>query len=264
MPLSRKCVSGWLSFGLLGVSHVAFAQSVVGAEPQAEPAAPPPNPSAVTSAPQPSEARTLPAGLSRSWDDPDPGPTPEPSVEPEHRSVAPAARREAGYRDHPFHFELIFGGDTRVGELGMAFEYALGDALSLGVGVGSNGYGAEWAANARLRPIWWRTPTGSFFQALTLEGSVSRATQTSGEVNLGPGCEEECTDTNVVPQTVYWSQAELGWEGMIRNGFSFRASSGIANAIGSRVWRCESPTAAYCNVPARQYFVQTFALGVAF
>ena len=245
MGQMTSCVSAWLSFGLLGVSHVAFAQSVVDAEPQAEPAAPP-------------------AGLSRSWDDPDPEPTPEPSVEPEHRSVAPAARRAAGYRDHPFHFELIFGGDTRVGELGIALEYALGDALSLGAGVGTNGFGAEWAANARLRPIWWRTPTGSFFQALTLEGSVSRATQTSGEVNLGPGCEEECTDTNVVPQTVYWSQAEVGWEGMIRNGFSFRASSGIANAIGSRVWRCESPTATYCNVPARQYFVQTFALGVAF
>jgi hypothetical protein len=65
---------------------------------------------------------------------------------------------------------------------------------SLGAGVGTNGSGPEWAANARLRPVWWRTPNGSFFHALTLEGSVSRATENSGFVLFI----DDSVDTSVV------------------------------------------------------------------
>jgi len=185
----------------------------------------------------------------------------EVSPEPEPAPPRPAMHKDAGYRDHPFKYDLIFGADTRVGEFGMSFEYAPGDPLSLGVGVGSNGYGPEWSANARLRPVWSRTPSGSFFQALTVEGSVSSATLNSGFEWYG--C-DDCPDTRIIPQTVYWGQGELGWEGMLRNGFTFRASSGFANAIGSRKWQCESAEAVHCDAPPRQFYVQTFALGVAF
>jgi hypothetical protein len=56
---------------------------------------------------------------------------------------------------------------------------------------------------------------------------------------------------------------KLGWEGMLRHGFTIRASSGIAWALGSRRWQCEGE-ASSCQAPARQLHVQTFALGYAF
>jgi hypothetical protein len=205
---------------------------------------------------------TIAVCATRAKADPDPYAVGTPDLAPATQ-VAPAppsTQREAGYRDHPVHLELILGADTRVGELGMSLEYALGDALSLGAGVGTNGFGAEWALNARVRPLWWRVPNGSVFYALTLEGSLSRATE--GSVDLVP-CIDGCEDTSVVPQTVYFAQGELGWEAMTRKGFTFRVSSGFANAIGSRLWRC-SEHAAYCKPPAQQFFVQTFALGLAF
>jgi hypothetical protein len=50
---------------------------------------------------------------------------------------------------------------------------------------------------------------------------------------------------------------------MLRHGFTIRASSGIAWALGSRRWQCEGE-ASSCQAPARQLHVQTFALGYAF
>lgn len=173
-------------------------------------------------------------------------------------AIEPAPPTPAGYRDHPLHLEWIFGADTRVGEFGFSAEYALGDPLSIGVGVGVNDQGPEWSAHARLRPIWARTPGGAFFQALTVEGALSTAMQGNG-IDI---CFDECR-AGVVPQTVYWGQAELGWEGMLRGGFTIRVSSGIANALGSRRWQCDDGTSS-CNTPSRQLYVQTFALGYAF
>lgn len=164
----------------------------------------------------------------------------------------------AGYRDHPLHLEWIFGADTRVGELGVSAEYAPGELLSIGLGIGMNYEGPEYSAHARLRPIWARTPGGDFFQALTVEGSLSRATQGNGFQI----CVDEC-EAGVVAQTVYWGQVEVGWEGMLRHGFTVRASSGIATALGSRLWHCEGE-ASSCQAPPRQLYVQTFALGYAF
>ena len=182
------------------------------------------------------------------WKPTSPPPAPKPAV------------HQAGYHTRPVHLELLFGADTRVGELGVSLEYNLGNPLALGVGVGTNSLGAAWAAHARARPIWWQTANGNFFHALTIEGSVSRAGYNSG-IDLSALC--DCTPTGVVAQTVYWAQGEVGWEGMLGNGFSFRASSGLASAIGSRHWQClpEDPT---CHPPPRQLYVQTFALGVAF
>jgi len=113
----------------------------------------------------------------------------------------------------------------------------------------------RWSGNQRLRSrVGSERPPPARLVANSEREFLSRA-DTGGLAVEGHGdsgfvlCIDDCVDTSVVPQTVYWAQGELGWEGMLRNGFTFRASSGFANVIGSRLWHC-SEYAAHLRAPA--------------
>jgi hypothetical protein len=192
--------------------------------------------------------------------------TPTPKRAPLFEIHAPSA----GYGNRPFHLELVTGVATKVGVLGLAGEYDLGNPLSVGAGIGSNILGTDWEIHARVRPVYSLTPNGSFFSALTVEGAFARSVNTNTNLDIGFTCNDddngECADPSALPQTVYWAQAELGWEGMFRNGLTLRVATGAARELGSPTWQCKlSGQIVPCtSLPDRTLFVQTFAVGYAF
>jgi len=180
-----------------------------------------------------------------------------------------------GYAERPFHLELMTGVATAVGLLGVRGEVNLGDPISLGLGVGTNAHGALWEAHARWRIVHGVRHSRAY-HALTLEGAFSRARYAGVDFEpsfgLGESCDKvdprsDCYDPPVVPQTVNWGQAELGWEEMFPTGITFRISAGLAHQIGSYHWQCSSldvqlPCAR--DLPAETLFVFSLALGYAF
>ncbi len=184
------------------------------------------------------------------------------------REVAPAL---PGYGERPFHLEVVTGVATAVGLLGVRGEFNLGEPLSLGVGGGTNGVGPDWEVHAR-----WRIIHGvhreKLYSALTLEAAFARARYEGFDLDLGLDCDNldpngGCYSPPVVPQTVNWGQAELGWEMMARSGFTLRASSGFARELGSYRWQCKAlDELVPCGAgrPSDTLFVFSLALGYAF
>lgn len=195
---------------------------------------------------------------------------PAPKLAPPE-SRAPAA----GYAARPFHLELIAGVATTVGLLGVAGDIDLGNALSLGGGIGTNILGRDYEAHVRVRPLYKLSADRAFFSALTLEAAFASSLNSNTNSDLLPfgdcnslDINSSCYDPPVVPERVYWAQAELGWEVMFASGVTLRLATGFAQEIRSPNWHCrgyDSNSALPCHsLPARLVFVQAFAVGYAF
>jgi len=201
-------------------------------------------------------------------------PEPEPrAAAPRRPELAEPQSREprAGYGQRPLHLELVTGVATTVGLVGVAGELDLGNPLSLGAGVGGNGYGVDWEVHARFRPIYSLPPERHFFSALTVQGTFASSLNSNTSLIPGIDCDtndihDGCYAPPVVPERVYWAQSELGWEGMFQSGLTLRVATGLARELGSPSWHCEiSGQIVPCgSLPARTVFVQTFAVGYAF
>jgi hypothetical protein len=174
---------------------------------------------------------------------------------------AAKAEGRTHFDDRPVQAEVRLGFGTSVGLVGLAAEYSLLDPLALGMGIGTNAYGWQWEAHARLRAFVFRRNSGRL-HAMTLEGAFSRGKFRS--VSLVP-CVHTCQDeARIAPAPVSWAQAELGWEMRAPTGFALRLASGFAWPIAEPAWRCEPQTAGCDGMPDAVIAVLSVALGYSF
>jgi hypothetical protein len=165
----------------------------------------------------------------------------------------------------PLHVEARVGGGTTVGLVGVVAEWNVAEVLALGAGIGTNGWPVV-GASARARLPVWRT--SKYQQALTLEPGYSRG-KYQGGADLYPGAclhSDRCL-VELVPETVHWLQAEVGWELRARSGITFRAATGAAWLMNSIDWRCTKegePAACEGKSAETTLSVLTLALGYAF
>jgi hypothetical protein len=125
-----------LSLGLCVFSSVASAQNAAPNAVRAE-SKPVPAASSVTQAPQLSEEATLPAGLSRSWDDPEPPANAEAPSKPALASVAltaPSAKR-TWYGD-----QILISDAVSASLAGLGFALSTKNQLNGVVGIGLVSY----------------------------------------------------------------------------------------------------------------------------
>lgn len=199
--------------------------------------------------------------------------------------VGTAAAAEASeprapkFSDHPLAIEARSGLATSVGLIGVVAELTPLDWLTLGGGVGDNGYGAILGAHLRLRPLIFEPTRHASLTALTLESAYSRGRHGGFDFDptFGGLCEgspddpkSQCYRPSLVPQRIDWFQLEVGVENRLASGFTFRFSAGGATALGWPAWHCTNlgqPAACLPNgrsEPGRSLLVLTMALGYAF
>jgi hypothetical protein len=124
-------------------------------------------------------------------------------------------------------------------------------------------------AHLRFRPIVARNSSGAAVHAVFTELGLSRGTYSGGlaDATGASMCETCDEDPTYRPKTVWWGQAELGWEIRWVSGVLLRASTGIAAIISEPSWQCtKSGTSVPCTGERPMGWVEsgTFAIGYAF
>lgn len=193
-------------------------------------------------------------------------------------SAAGTATPAPKFSDRPIGIEARTGLATSVGLIGVVAELTPLDWVTLGGGVGENGYGAIFGTHLRLRPLIFDAAPHEALIAITLETAYSRGRHGGFDFDpLSALCEgspddprSSCYRPTVVPQLIDWFQVEVGVELRIDSGFTFRFSAGGAGALGWPRWQCTSqgqPAPCLSNgrsEPSRSLLVLTSALGYAF
>jgi hypothetical protein len=203
---------------------------------------------------------------------------PEPEIGPEAKPDPP--KREAPdvpewnrvhFDDRPFNLQVRLGPGTSVGALGIVAEYDVADWLNFGAGFGVNLAGGIAGLHSRLRPFVFRTGGGRAAHAIVLEGAVSYGQY--AEFDILPLCEgnrddpaSSCYSRRIMPEWVWWTQVEAGWEYRARSGFLVRVTQGAAFLVTTPDWKCTHFGAPVpCkHVPQSGIPTVTMALGYAF
>jgi len=173
------------------------------------------------------------------------------------------------FNDRPFNLQLRIGASTTVGELGVVAEYDVLDRINAGIGLGTNVVGLMPGAHVRLRPIVLRNISGVAVHAVFTELGLSRGNY-SGSLQdglLAGLCGNDCDGPVYKSKTVWWGQAEVGWEMRWANGILLRGSAGMAAVIAEPAWQCTiSGNSVPCtgSRPSGWAEVYTFAVGYAF
>jgi len=144
---------------------------------------------------------------------------------------APAWATPPSEFERRFSLELRLGVATPIGAIGIASEFAFVPQLGLGCGVGSNGYGPEYACWLRARPLFGKT------RALTLSTGLSSAPFRQNDASAGgafgwaTGAMSSMGHSTSPPERTwehaYWLNTDVGFESR-RNYFLFRAFGGLA------------------------------------
>jgi hypothetical protein len=164
------------------------------------------------------------------------------------------------FRDRPISVVGVTGFGTPLGLIGVAGQYVVLEALTLGAGIGTNDQGLQLSAYANFRPLHWSGRSVAFAVGPQLAYATGPWAPFSVNGLFSGG---GSSDDRYVVDRAHWLQADLGLEVQTKGGVVFRFSHGAAFLLNPGSGRCEGE----CPPPestSEALFTTAITLGYAF
>jgi hypothetical protein len=170
----------------------------------------------------------------------------------------PIAAAPVRFEHRPVSVVGVTGFGAPLGLLGVAGQYALAEALSLGAGAGINSQGLQLSVFADLRPLHWSARS----VAIAVGPQVAYATGPWAPLEIHASG-HDTNDAQYVFDRAHWLQVDLGVEVQSKGGVVFRFSQGAAFLLNPDGGHCEGAPSCPMNTE-KVLFTMAITLGYAF